>query len=81
MFEAALSLGVEGGEQRGDPTASTFVGAFLDPSFGDVMEAAVAVEVHAKDGFASSGGGMFSFTKNASWLESNKSGRSSCNLS
>ena len=75
MFEAALSLGVEGGEQRGDPTASTFVGAFLYPSFGDVMEAAVAVEVHATDGFASSGGGMFSLHEECI----NKSGRSSCN--
>jgi hypothetical protein len=79
MLAAALSLGVEGGEQRGDPAAITFIGAFLDPSLGDVMEATAAVEVTTEAGFVSSGGEMFSFTKNASWFESNTSGRSSCN--
>jgi hypothetical protein len=42
-------------------------------------EAAAAVEVTTEAGFVSSGGEMFSFTKNASWFESNTSGRSSCN--
>jgi hypothetical protein len=51
MLAAALSLGVEGGEQRGDPAAITFIGAFLDPSLGDVMEAAAAVEVTTEAGF------------------------------
>jgi hypothetical protein len=77
MLAADLSLGVEGGEQRGDPAAITFIGAFLDPSLGDVMEAAAAVEVTTEVGLVSSGGEMFSFTKNASWFESNTSGRSS----
>ena len=62
----ALSMGVDGGEDRGDPTGSTFEGAFLDPSLGDVKGATVGVDEVAAEAAAGSGGGKLSFTKKAS---------------
>jgi hypothetical protein len=76
---ALWSLGVDGGEQRGDPAISTFAGAFLDPSLGDVTAAAAGKGVQSNAGAASGIWSRFGLTKKASWLESNRSGRSSCN--
>jgi hypothetical protein len=73
---AASSLGVEGGEQKGVATMGSFVHALFDVTLGDVKKVA---GTEGTTGTPSDGNGRLRLTKNASWLESNKSGNSSCN--
>jgi hypothetical protein len=60
---APWSLGVEGGEQSGDPAIGTFEGAFLHPSLGDVTAAAARIGVQSNAGAASGVWSRFSLTK------------------
>lgn len=66
----ALSLGVDGGEQRGEPTAAALEGAFLDRSLGEVTAvvtgAGVGVAAVALAAAAGGGVGRLSLMKNSS---------------
>jgi hypothetical protein len=70
---ACCSLGVDGGEQRGDPKFEPLAGAFLEPSLGDVTAATATAEAGMEGiamednaGVEGNGCSTFSFTKKSS---------------